>query len=63
MINQSIQNSQKSQTRIKTTKLADKITTALMKKQSMLFLLQAIEDGSTLNALVNALYEFFEKET
>ncbi len=42
-------------------KLADKITTALMKKQSMFFLLQAIEDGSTLNALVNALYEFYER--
>jgi hypothetical protein len=42
-------------------KLVDKITTAMMQKESMIFLLKAIEDAGNFNALVKALNNFYDK--
>ena len=42
-------------------KLVDKITTAMMKKESMIFLLKAIEDANKFNSLVNAINDFYNK--
>lgn len=41
-------------------KQADRITTAFMKKEAI-FYLQALMDTTTLNALVNAIYNFYNK--
>ena len=42
-------------------RIADKITTAMMKKESMIFLLKAIEDANKFNSLVNAINDFYNK--
>jgi len=42
-------------------KLADKITKAMMQKNSMIFLLKAMEDAFTFNALVKAINNFYDK--
>lgn len=42
-------------------KQADKITTAMMQKRSMIFLLKAMEDAFTFNALVKAINNFYDK--
>ena len=42
-------------------RIADKITTAMMKKESMIFLLKAIEDANKFNYLVNAINDFYNK--
>ena len=42
-------------------KMADKITTAMMKKESMFFLIKALQDAEKFNSLVNALNDFYNK--
>jgi len=42
-------------------RLADKITTAMMQKKSMIFLFKAMEDAFTFNALVKAINNFYDK--
>ena len=42
-------------------KLVDKITTAMMQKESMIFLLKAMEDAFTFNALVKAINNFYDQ--
>jgi len=42
-------------------KLVDKITTAMMQKESMIFLLKVIEDAFNFNALVKALNNFYDQ--